>query len=154
MSRPHREPLGLNLSRTAKIVSRAFDQALHAAGGSLSTWLVLVSIVAREHGAQRDLAEAVGVEGPTLTHHLNRMEAAGLLTRTRDPNNRRVHQVALTDLGQAMFAQLRAAATAFDEQLRDGLDPTELNTLEGLLARLQSNAEAARDDQDAATTPT
>jgi MarR family transcriptional regulator, transcriptional regulator for hemolysin len=146
MSRPVREPVGLHLSRTAKIVSRAFDDALTVAGGSLSTWLVLVSLMARKHGAQRDLAEAVGVEGPTLTHHLNRMEAAGLVTRTRDPENRRVHRVELTDQGQAMFRRLRAAATAFDEQLREGLSPTELNTLDGLLTRLQANAEATRDN--------
>ena len=34
---------------------------------------------------QRQLAEAVGIEGPTLTHHLNRMEAAGLANRPGTP---------------------------------------------------------------------
>ena len=41
-------------------------------------WLVLVSLKRQRHGAQRELADAVGIEGPTLTHHLNRMETAGL----------------------------------------------------------------------------
>ena len=70
------EPIGLLLSRTAKAVSRAFDDALTQAGGSLPDWLVLVSLEGQAHGAQRELADAVGIEGPTLTHHLNRMEAA------------------------------------------------------------------------------
>jgi MarR family transcriptional regulator for hemolysin len=146
MTRPFREPVGLQLSRTAKIVSRAFEEALAMEGGSLSTWLVLVSLMASKHKAQRELAEAVGVEGPTLTHHLNRMEAAGLLTRTRDPDNRRVHRVELTESGQAMFLRLRAAALAFDMQLRRGVSTTDLNALDGLLARLRANAEGARDD--------
>src|SRR5205823_2753823 len=70
---PDAEPIGLLLTRTAKVVGRAFDEALTADGGSLPTWLVLVSLKGQEHGAQRELAEAVGIEGPTLTHHLNRM---------------------------------------------------------------------------------
>jgi MarR family transcriptional regulator for hemolysin len=148
MGAPFRRPVGLQLSRTAKIVSRAFDDALASEGGSLPVWLVLVALMAGKHGAQRDLAEAVGVEGPTLTHHLNRMEAAGLLTRTRDPGNRRVHRVELTEQGQAAFFRLRGAALAFDEQMRTGLSAAELDALGALLARLQANAEAAHASRD------
>jgi MarR family transcriptional regulator for hemolysin len=139
MGRPAVEPIGLQLARTAKVVSRAFDDALVRVGGSLPTWLVLVSLTTRRHGAQRELAEAVGVEGPTLTHHLNRMEAAGLITRTRDPTNRRVHQVELTEAGQATFERLLGAVTAFDQQLRRGLTKNELDTISGILGRLRAN---------------
>src|SRR5436853_5664497 len=120
MSPPVTEPIGLQLARTAKQASRAFDDVLAAAGGSLPMWLILVSLKGRRHGAQRELAEAVGIEGPTLTHHLNRMERAGLVTRTRDPENRRVHQVALTDAGDAAFQNLLGTVMAFDEQLHRG----------------------------------
>src|SRR5215218_9167808 len=99
MGPPVDEPVGLLLARTTKVVSRAIDDALVAAAGSLPTWLILVSLQGSRPGAQRELAEAVGIEGPTLTHHLNRMEAAGLVTRTRDPANRRVHRVAMTEAG-------------------------------------------------------
>src|SRR3954470_24145210 len=88
MGPPPREPIGLELARTAKDVRRAFDATLAELGGSLPTGLVLVSLVAGRHGAQRDLAEAVGVEGPTLTHHLNRMEAAGVIPRNLGPAKR------------------------------------------------------------------
>ena len=121
MARPTTEPLGLQLTRTAKVVSRAFDDALVEAGGSLPTWLVLVSLKGQRHGMQRELAEAVGIEGPTLTHHLNRMEAAGLVTRSRDPENRRIHRVELTDEGEAAFQRLRHAVVAFDRRLQSGV---------------------------------
>lgn len=131
--------MGLELARTAKVVSRAFDAALAAAGGSLPVWLILLSVQVRRHGAQRDIAAAVGIEGPTLTHHLNRMEASGLLTRTRDPHNRRVHQVALTEAGEALFGQLRATVAAFDARLRSGLGPADAATLSRLLGKLRTN---------------
>src|SRR3954469_17261172 len=103
------EPIGVVLTRTAKTVSRSFDATLAERGGSLPTWLVLLSLASENHGSQRSIAAEVGVEGPTLTHHLNRMEADGLVTRTRDPQNRRVHQVELTDEGRAVFHALLGA---------------------------------------------
>ena len=139
MSAPEREPLGLHLARTAKAVSRAFDDALVAAGGSLPQWLILVELKGRAHGNQRNIAEAVGVEGPTLTHHLNRMEAAGLVTRQRDPDNRRAHRVELTPAGDAMFLALRDTVVEFDARLRRDLTERDLAQVYRLLNRLSAN---------------
>lgn len=140
MPAPEQDPLGLLLTRTARIVSRAFDAALVEAGGSLPQWLILVELKSRAHGNQRNIAEAVGVEGPTLTHHLNRMEAAGLLTRTRDPGNRRVHQVVLTEAGDALFFALLEKVVGFDKRLRRDFSDRDVAQLRPLLERLAANA--------------
>ncbi|MGH9126037.1 MAG: MarR family winged helix-turn-helix transcriptional regulator [Acidimicrobiales bacterium] len=137
--RPEVEPIGVHLSRVARTVSRAFDEVLTTAGASLPIWLVLVSIKSQTHGAQRNLAASVGVEGPTLTHHLNRMERDGLVTRTRDPANRRQHRVELTEAGERLFFQLLGTVSAFDEQIRRGLSADDLAQLRGLLDRLSAN---------------
>ena len=134
--RPARTPIGLELARAARTVSRAFDDALAEAGGSLPVWLVLLNLKTRQLSSQRDLAEAVGVREATLTHHLNAMDAQGLVTRTRDPANRRVHVVELTPAGEAAFVRLAEAATAFDRRLRDGLSDSDLDGLAALLTRL------------------
>ena len=139
MPRPVRLPVGRQLARTAKSVSRAFDDALAEAGGSLPVWLVLISLKSRPLGNQRELARDVGVREATLTHHLNAMDAQGLVTRTRDPANRRVHVVELTEAGEAAFLRLRDAALAFDERLRRGLTDGDLGDLEELLGRLERN---------------
>jgi MarR family transcriptional regulator for hemolysin len=132
-------PIGLRLSRTARSVSRAFDDALAVAGGSLPIWLVLITLKSRHLPNQREIAEAVGIREATLTHHLNAMDAQGLITRRRDPANRRVHVVELTEKGEAAFLRMRDAATDFDRRLRTGLSPDDLTTLEDLLARLDAN---------------
>jgi MarR family transcriptional regulator for hemolysin len=141
MPAPRTPPIGLHLSAAARAVSRAFDEALSDAGGSLPVWLVLLNVKARRTaGNQRALAEAVGIREATLTHHLNAMEADGLLTRRRDPENRRVHVVELTEAGDAAFARLREAAVAFDRRLRRGISAEELDALERVLDRLAANA--------------
>jgi MarR family transcriptional regulator, transcriptional regulator for hemolysin len=139
MPRPDRPPVGLHLARVARETGRAFDAALAAAGGSLPVWLVLISLKSRELANQRALAEAVGVQEATLTHHLNAMETRGLITRRRDPANRRVHQVELTPEGDAMFLRLRTAATEFDQRLRAGLSADDLARFEQVLDRLRDN---------------
>jgi len=141
--KPERPPIGLQLARAAKSVSRAFDDALAEAGGSLPVWLVLISLKSRPLGNQRELADAVGIREATLTHHLNAMDAQGLVTRRRDPANRRVHLVELTDAGEALFLRLRDAAVAFDQRLRRGLTDRDTADLEGLLLRLERNVDSA-----------
>jgi MarR family transcriptional regulator for hemolysin len=123
----------------SRIVSRAFDDALAEAGGSLPVWLVLISLKSGQLASQRELADAIGIQGATLTHHLDAMESAGLVTRRRDPANRRLHLVELTPAGDALFARMRDAAMAFDERLRAGLSRPEVAQLEVLLARLRDN---------------
>lgn len=136
---PSAPPIGFVLSQVSKAVARAFDDAMTQAGGSLSTWLVLRSLMPGGHQPQSDLALAVGVQGPTLTHHLNGLEAQGLITRTRDKADRRAHQVALTPEGRARFLQLRQTAERFDARLRGDLTGQEVDLLRDLLQRLRAN---------------
>src|ERR1700744_869877 len=120
MPEPLPVPIGLRLNQAARAIGRAFDEALAEAGGSLPVWLILLNLKIRRPGTQRELAEAVGIREATLTHHLNAMDADGLITRTRDAANRRVQIVALTEKGDEAFVRLRAAAMDFDAKLRSG----------------------------------
>lgn len=136
---PTSRPLGIELARTAREVGRVFDQALEDAGGSRPAWLILLALKQHPRANQRQLAAVVGIESATLTHHLNGMEADGLLTRRRDPGNRRVHVVELTPAGEEMFHRLRQVVMVFDRQLRGGLDDAQVAVLRRLLTTLRQN---------------
>ncbi len=141
--RRHGEPIGLELARTGRVLSRAFDDALTAVGGSLPVWLVLTTVKGAEHTRQRDIAGAIGLEDATLTHHLHRMERDGLVSRHRDPANRRNQVVALTADGEALFQRMLATVIAFDSRLRRGLRVAELEQVRTSLERLRANVAAA-----------
>lgn len=136
MRRPEQTPIGLHIARTARIVGRAFNDALEAVDGSLPAWLVLLNLKIRQNTNQRELAAAVGITGATLTHHLNALEQDGLITRRRDPENRRNHIVEITPAGEQTFVRLAAAAQAFDERLRSSLTVADLDKLRRLLDQL------------------
>jgi MarR family transcriptional regulator for hemolysin len=144
MMPPFQPPIGLRLSGAAKIVSRAFDETMAEAGGSVPIWQILIAVKSRRLGNQRELAEAIGIQGATLTHHLNGMERDGLLTRRRDPANRRVHVVELTDKGEELFGRLRAAAMGFDQRLRDDLDQADVAAFDRVLDQLVANVRQGR----------
>jgi MarR family transcriptional regulator for hemolysin len=136
---PPHPPIGLALSRAGRAVSRAFDRRLAEAGGSLPVWLILLALKTRAVRSQSELAEAVGIRSATLSHHLDGMEADGLVTRRRDPASRRTSLVELTEAGTALFLRLREAAVAHDRRLRTGLSDADVAHLADLLDRLTTN---------------
>jgi MarR family transcriptional regulator, transcriptional regulator for hemolysin len=140
---PPTSPIGRDVAQTAKVLDRAFGAALAEAGGTLPTWLVLLALKQQPHRTQQEIARAVGIGGPTLTHHLDAMEAHGLVARSRDDADRRAVRVELTAAGDEAFGRLRAAAMAFDERLRVGLSAADLEGARALLARLRANVGAA-----------
>jgi MarR family transcriptional regulator for hemolysin len=140
--RPSETPIGIELATTARVVGRAFDDRLAAAGGSRPVWLVLLSLKQGRTRNQRELAAAIGIQGATLTHHLNAMEGDGLVVRRRDPTNRRVHLLEMTEAGEAAFLRMAVAAGEHDARLRAGFDAEELNRLRELFARMRDNVGA------------
>jgi MarR family transcriptional regulator, transcriptional regulator for hemolysin len=133
-------PVALLVGRTAKALARAFDDALAAAGGSSSTWLVLSALNAADRRTQADLADAIGVRQPTISHHLDALERDGFVTRVRRPGDRRAQEVRMTDAGERLFLRLRRAAGAFDGRLRAGLSGAEVDDLRRLLGVLVENS--------------
>jgi MarR family transcriptional regulator, transcriptional regulator for hemolysin len=129
-------PIGLRLARSARVVSQAFERALAEAGGSVASWQVLVLVRAQTWGTQAEMAEAMGITGATLTHHLNALERKGLVRRWREEHNRRSQHVELTEEGVELFDRLRTVAMAHDERLRSQLSDDELMQLAGLLDKL------------------
>jgi MarR family transcriptional regulator for hemolysin len=137
--KPHSAPIGLQLVATSKAVSRAFNDRLAEAGGSVPTWLILSSLKGDAWRTQLDLARAVGIEGPTLTRHLDGLEQHGLVRRVRDAADRRAVKVELTEEGEGLFGRLRQAVIAFNRDLTGGLSDAELDRARETLSRLEAN---------------
>jgi len=138
--RPPRRPIGLQLALTAKTVSMAFNAALQAHGGSVPVWLILNALTHERLATQVDLARSLGIEGPTLTRHLDNLEEAGLVERRRSDEDRRAVRVALTPSGEAAYTSLRVAVGAFNDRLLEGISEAEQAQLRELLERLGANA--------------
>ena len=134
-------PIGLQLARTARAVSQEFERAMADAGGSASTWQVLLLIRSGQWDTQSNLAKAMGVTAATMTHHLSSLESQGLVRRWRDDSNKRVQNVELTDAGAELFDRLRDVAVKHDKRLRSRLSEKEAGQLSKLLHKLASGGD-------------
>jgi MarR family transcriptional regulator for hemolysin len=132
-------PIGRHIHWIARILQKEFNQTLEEAGGSQPVWLILLSAKGKAFATQQELARSIGIEGPTLTHHLDSMERDGLVARSRDPGNRRSVRVDLTSDGEKLFKRLRTAAGRFDERLREGISDKEIDVVRDLLTRMAEN---------------
>jgi MarR family transcriptional regulator for hemolysin len=133
------ERLGRLLALTAKVARERFDERLTAVGSSLNTYLILKHAAYYQGVSQRELAGGLGIEGPTLTHHLDRLAAEGLARRVRDPVDRRVSRVELTADGQAHLDRVEAYVDKADVEFRSLFSKRELDTLVGLLNRIRDH---------------
>ena len=137
--RPPGRPIGLQLALTAKTISMAFNAALQTQGGSVPVWLILNALTHERLATQVDLARSLGIEGPTLTRHLDNLEEAGLVERRRSDEDRRAVRVALTTSGEAAYRSMRGEVIAFNDRLLRGISGAEEDQLRDLLERLGAN---------------
>jgi MarR family transcriptional regulator for hemolysin len=133
------DSLGRDLVLLAKAMRARLESRLANAGASLPAWGVLSCAIEEEGLSQRQLAERMGIEAPTLTRHLDRLEADGLVARHRDGDDRRILRVVPTPAARDLHARMASVAGSLDDDLTAGLSDEELAVLRRLLARLTSN---------------
>jgi len=139
----HPPPLAKQIVFTAKAMREAFEETLVSAGGSLGIWVVLSAL--RDVGcvSQTALATHVHLEGATITHHIDRLEAAGLVRRLVDPGDRRVRRLELTEAGEALHERLLEAVITLERQVMVGVSRAERDVIGQALDRIQANLASA-----------
>lgn len=84
----------------------------------------------------RELAAKERVSAPALSNHIDRLERAGLVTRTPDEVDRRRVGVRLTDEGQRVLRRVRSRRTAWLATRLRGLSAGELGAIEAAIEPL------------------
>jgi len=134
------EYVGRRLALTARLVRAYADQQMARVDSSI-TVAIIAKIVAADPGlSQRELAGRMGVEGPTMARHLDRLESDGIVTRTRDTKDRRIVRIALTDAGRRLNTRLAKISARNHQQLTSVFDAAELARFEEYLDRLKAHA--------------
>lgn len=96
--------------------------------------------------SQRELAERIGVEPPTVTRMLQRLEQAGVVERRPDERDGRVIRVCLSAHGQALQQPAEAVWGVLEARTTNALSDVEVEQLRILLTKVLTNL--ARDGVD------
>jgi DNA-binding MarR family transcriptional regulator len=86
-----------------------------------------------------ELAERLGVEHPTITKMLRRLEGCGLVERRADPEDARSLRVYLTGQGRALDGPVLSCWERAEQTALAGMNAGDRQTFRRLLDRVQSN---------------
>jgi MarR family transcriptional regulator for hemolysin len=129
--------LGRLLAMSSKVAKENFNERLAEVGSSFTTFQILKHAALSPGVSQRQLARHIGIEGPTLTHHLDRLAADGLIRRVRPIDDRRIWCVELTVEGKEHLRRVEAHADTLDAELRSMFTDQELQTMFDVLTRIR-----------------
>jgi len=120
---------GTLVAQTARQWRRAADQRLQPFELTEATWLPLLRIArAATLMRQKDLAASLSLDNSSVVRLLDNLEAAGLIRRQEEPNDRRAKTIVLTARGRAVADQVEAVAHRVREDALAGLSDADIET--------------------------
>jgi MarR family transcriptional regulator for hemolysin len=132
------------LHSTARAWRLGLDARLKDLGVGQAGWMT-IAMVAKSPTelSQKELADLLGVEGPTIVAMIDRLVKAGLVLRAPSATDRRVKLVRLTDAGRSLYAKVKDEANAFRSTLLAEVDPATLRAATDMLEALRARIEGA-----------
>ena len=129
----------LSIVRTAGLLSDAMDQVLRPAGITVAQYNVLRILRGAEPDGlcRNEVRDRMLTRMPDMTRLLDRMEAAGLVRRVRNAEDRRMVGTHITEQGLALLDSVDAAVAAEHERQLGHLGAERLRTLIELLAAVR-----------------
>lgn len=109
--------------------------AATGAGVDLSALRVLARVERGGPVRASDLADAIELDLSTVSRRVTELEEAGLISRTRDPDDRRASLLEATDEGRAAIGRLRAARRSLLEDALADWPTDDVRQLGELLGR-------------------
>jgi MarR family transcriptional regulator for hemolysin len=133
---------GFRVARIARRLRQAVDGELGAYGLTEATWRPLAYVGRLGDGVrQRELAAALGIEGPSLVRLLDSLERRGLIERREHEGDRRVRGIYLTPPGRELQRRVLRISDSIVQRLLAAADQDDLAACD----RLFSNIERALD---------
>jgi DNA-binding MarR family transcriptional regulator len=134
------ETLPFEIGETAHLLRKAFDRLAVGLGVTRAQWKVLFKLTRHPGLRQVELADLLELEPITLCRIVDRLEEAGLVERSRDPEDRRAWKLHVTAKAQPLVEKLRAVGAELVGQAFAGIDPEEIEITRKVLARARENA--------------
>jgi DNA-binding MarR family transcriptional regulator len=121
----------------------AQDKRLAPLEMSAAQWIIVANLASGpgEPKSAADLCKVISYDAGAMTRMLDRLEAKGLIRRTRSSQDRRLLKLELTEDGRAAYPRMREIAMSVANRFLHGFTKSEARQLEGFLNRMVENAQ-------------
>jgi MarR family transcriptional regulator for hemolysin len=135
--------IGFIVNRTAKAFVKALDSELHdQVGITVGQWKVIVMLVKNNGLTQKEIADKLGLESPTLIPIIDKMEKEELVIRKVDPSDRRNNRIYRTDKADALWERMVQCASKVRQVSVKEISDTDLNIMRAALDKIWYNLRA------------
>ncbi len=132
---------GFLLAQLGRAVTRQYRAAFSPIGLKPRATAALLRLRAAGAMSQQALAVALDIEASNLVVLLNELEDEDLISRRRDPQDRRRHVVEITTQGAKLVCEVERAAGVVEDGFFSALSEEERCGLRELLARVAESAD-------------
>jgi MarR family transcriptional regulator, transcriptional regulator for hemolysin len=132
--------IGFIVNKAAKAFVKALDSELREkVGVTVGQWKVMVMLVNQDGLTQKETAERLGLEGPTLIPIIDKMEQDDLVVRKVDPSDRRNNRIYRTEKTNELWNEMvKCAAKVRQVSLKD-IPEENINITKNVLENLYQN---------------
>ncbi|GFE62425.1 MarR family winged helix-turn-helix transcriptional regulator [Geobacter sp. AOG2] len=131
--------VGFIMTRTTLRYKNELGRRLKPYGVTPEQWVTLHRLREQDGLTQKELADQIFKDQPTITRILDKLEQKQLIRRSASPEDRRVFRVHLTDQGRHLQEQLMAVSQQVREEAGQGITERELTALKATLNKIWSN---------------
>ena len=118
----------------------AADEQLAAMEVTSAQFIILATLSMGLAKSASDLCKGISYDAGAMTRMIDRLEEKGLLRRSRDPGDRRLVNLELTEKGNAALPRMRDSSMRVLNRFLQGFTKAEARQLEGFLTRMLENA--------------
>ena len=137
------ETTGYLLAKVCRAHRGSIGALLSGVGLHVGQEMVLLELWKEDGLKGGELADRLGVEPPTITRMIRRMESCGFVERRPDAMDARSFRVHLTDKGRALEGPVARVWEEVEEKTLQGMSSEEAVVLQRLLARVRKNLGSA-----------
>ena len=137
--------IGAMLSRVKAEMLAALDRELAADKRlaplemSAAQYIIIANLAGPEPKSASDLCKGISYDAGAMTRMLDRLEAKGLIRRSRSAQDRRLMHLELTEEGRTAYPRMREMSMQVANRFLHGFTKAEARQLEGFLHRMLEN---------------
>jgi MarR family transcriptional regulator, transcriptional regulator for hemolysin len=124
------------------------DQMARAQGTTRAQWLILLRLEQQPDLSQNELACIAEVAPITVARLVDRLEAAGLVERCIDPEDRRIWRLRLTPAAAPILREIKRCRSKLHATMTRDIDAAALQAMQATLRKMKSNLSIERESRD------
>lgn len=133
--------IGVIIKRASQVLEKSLEEKLKQecdlSGGK---WKVIIALTVKDGLNQKDIADMIFVESPTLVSIIDRMEKSGLVERRRDPDDRRNNRIFLSKKSKDMVDTIVDCVLDLRQTISKSITKKEMAVTKDVLRRITASA--------------